>query len=135
MAEHLVLVTVATPEALGEVHRTLDLAWARHCHVPATIRANMAIAAAEIGANIVKHADQGRQLPVRMEVDVTPHQVTVVFADEGIPATVDLDAVSMPQASAKQGRGIALASAVLAKLSYRRDGARNYWTLESRRFD
>lgn len=130
----LVLDTVAGPDVLGEIQRTLEHTWARHRHVPAEIRMTVATGVAEIGANIVKHAAAGQPVPVRMSVELLAHQVRVVFTDEGDPARVDLGAVRLPGASATHGRGLALASAVLEGLSYQRDGAVNQWTLTSRRF-
>lgn len=58
--------------------------------------------------------------PVRGSIQVREHQVEVVFSDEGEPATIDLEAVSTPDVLAERGRGLALASAVLAGLSYQR---------------
>lgn len=42
--------------------------------------------------------------------------------------------MSPPDALAKRGRGLALASAVLDRLVYRRHENYNQWTLLSRRF-
>lgn len=134
-SDRLVLETMTGPKVLGEVHGTLDRAWAKHCNVPPSIRISMATAVAEVGANIVQHADGGRPVPLCMEIEVGRHQVTVVFTDGGKPATVDLGAVTLPDGSAQHGRGLALASAVLAELLYRRHQACNQWTLVSRHFD
>lgn len=130
----LVAEMVTGQDVLGGIHRTLDCAWERHRHVPAAIRMTVATGAAEIGANIIQHAGADRPVPVRMCVEVLPHQVRVVFTDDGDPAPVDLDSVSLPGVSATHGRGLALASSVLAELSYHRLGTRNQWTLVSRRF-
>lgn len=136
-SHHLVFDLKTGPTVLGEVHRALDRTWAQHCHVPDSIRLSMATAAAEIGANIVRHAGEGPgggPLPIRMDIEVLPHRVTVVFTDEGVPATVDLDGITMPDETAKAGRGLALASAVLDGLSYERGDGCNHWTLVSRPF-
>lgn len=129
------LETVTGPEVLNEIHRALDRTWVKHHHVPTAVRIAIATGAAEIGANIVEHAGGSRPVPLRMTIEVSAHHVTVVFTDEGVPATVDLDGVNLPGASAKQGRGLALASAVLDRLSYHRRGNCNQWTLVSRAFD
>ena len=134
-APERVLETVTGPEVLGEIHRALDCCWAQHWNVPAAIRMTVATGAAEIGANIVQYAGGGRPVPMRMDIEVLQHQVKVVFTDEGEPATVDLGAVSTPDALAKRGRGLALASAVLDGLFYHRRGNCNQWTLVSRSFD
>jgi serine/threonine-protein kinase RsbW len=94
----------------------------------------VATGVAEIGANIVQYAGGGRPVPIRMNIEVLEHQVRVVFTDDGEPATVNLEAVVTPDVHAKRGRGLALASAVLDRLSYHRLGNRNQWTLISRSF-
>lgn len=132
--DRLVIETVVGPHVLDEVHDALDRSWVRHGEVPGSIRISMATAVAEISANILQHASDGMPVPLRMEIMVRPHRVTVILSDEGKPAAVDVDAVNMPGERAKQGRGLALASAVLGALSYRRDETCNHWTLVSRRF-
>ena len=94
----------------------------------------VATGVAEIAANIVQYAGGRRPVPIRMDIEVTQHQVKVVFTDDGEPAAVDLEAVSTPDALAKRGRGLALATAVLDELSYLRRGNHNQWTLISRTF-
>lgn len=132
--DHLVIETLTGPDVLSEFHCLLNRAWERHGEVPASIRISMTTAVAEIGANIIQYADSGRPVTLRMEVDVAPHRVTVVFVDNGQPAGVDLESVRFPDARAQRGRGLALANAVLDRLSYRRDERWNRWTLVSRPF-
>lgn len=133
--DHLVLETRTGPAMFDEVHQTLDRAWVRNGHVPNLIRISMATAAAEIAANISQYAGTGRTLALRMEIDVLPDHVVVVFTDDGKPAAIDLGEVRMPDERAKDGRGLALASAVLGGLSYHRDRSRNRWRLVSRCFE
>jgi serine/threonine-protein kinase RsbW len=94
---------------------------------------HMGIAAGEIGANIVEHASGGRAIRIWMDIEVSPSQVHVSFTDEGDPAQIDLDAVSMPDEAAERGRGLALAQAVLERLAYSRTEL-NHWLLVSKRF-
>jgi serine/threonine-protein kinase RsbW len=129
--DHHLLETVTGPGALSEIHRALNNVWACHPEIPSAVRAAMATGVAEIGGNIVEHAGRSGPVPLRMVIEVTPRMVTVVFTDEGDAVTVDLDALSLPDASAKHGRGLALASAVLDQLTYRRRGICNQWTLVS----
>lgn len=88
------------------------------------------IAVGEIGANIIKYGAPAR---VRMEVKALPHEVWVEFEDDGIPVDIDLTDISLPDDMAETGRGLALAQAALARLSYRRDTA-NHWILVSKSF-
>jgi len=125
------LETFTGPGALSEIHRALNKMWARHREIPSAVRSAMATGVAEIGANIVEHAGSSGPVPLRMVIEVTPGSVTVVFTDGGDAVKVDLDALSLPDASAKHGRGLALAAAVLDQLTYRRRGTCNQWTLVS----
>lgn len=132
--DHRVLETVTGPDLMDKIHRALARCWAQHLNVPASIRMTVATGVAEIAANIVQYAGGGGPVLIRMDIEVSQHRVTVVFTDEGEPATVDLEAVSTPDALAKRGRGLALTTAVLDALSYRRYGDLNQWTLVSRAF-
>jgi len=132
--EYQVLETSAGAHALDEIEGFLEKTWAEHQHVPPAVRLQMGIAAGEIGANIVEHAALGQQqVRIRMEVSVLADTVRVVFIDDGAPAEVDLDKVSLPDDMAERGRGLALAQAVLDELSYRRTTC-NEWTMVSKRF-
>lgn len=89
----------------------------------------MDLAVGEVGANIIKHAADGKAVCLTMEVFLNPDAATVTLCDDGHPARVDLSAVSLPDDLAEQGRGLAIALEVLDELVYRRDGDGNRWTL------
>lgn len=122
------------PEALAEIERLLANAWSAHPHVPEIIRTQVAIATAEIGANIVEHASAGRLSRLAMVIRVLADQVWVEFTDNGGPLRVDLNSVSLPDDMAERGRGLSLAKAVLDRLIYQRD-VMNHWTLVSKHFE
>lgn len=124
----------AGPDFPDEVQRTLDQAWAIHSEVPKDIRNEVVTAAAEVCNNILDHAGRGRNLQIRMDVWVLGDHVRVEFTDDGLPADMDLALVRMPDVMAESGRGLALARASVAELSYRRVNSANSWTLISRRF-
>ena len=71
--EPAVVETVTGPGTLDEIHDALDVMWLTHTGVPEEVRMRMAIAAAEIGANIIEHAGRGHSIPMRMEARVLPH--------------------------------------------------------------
>lgn len=129
----IVLETTAGPHTLGQIEAVLEEAWSQHNHVPEQVRMQVGIASGEIGANIVEHAAQGQPIRILMEVRVLTGEVWVEFTDDGIPARVDLNAVHLPDEMAERGRGLALAQAVLARLSYQRNSM-NHWVLVSKRF-
>lgn len=133
LPEPYLLETTAGPGTLDQVQAVVEQAWASHAHVPSRVRMEVGIAVAEIAANIVEHAAQGRPIRIRMELRVLPGDVMVEFTDEGITAQVDLSSVRLPDDMAERGRGLALASTALSKLEYRRDNL-NHWTLVSKPF-
>ena len=124
----------AHPDPLGAIQAELDSLWLIHPHVPDDVRTQMAIAAAEIGANIVEHTGARQPVQIRMGSELVGDQVHVGFTDDGPPADIDLASVAMPDAMAKRGRGLAMAQSVLDQLAYRYDDLGNHWTLISQRF-
>lgn len=132
--ELLILETVTGPAALDDIQDNLQSLWAAHSEVPERIRTRVALAVAEVGANIIEHAGRGAPVKLRMESGVLGDVVKVTFTDEGAEASVDLGAVAMPVGLAERGRGLAIAQSVLAELAYRRRGAVNEWVLVSEAF-
>jgi len=130
-----VLQATSGPQFPDDINRTLSDAWLDHGEVPDDVRTAMAIAATEVGNNIVEHAGGGRDLRIRMEIQVLGGEVRVEFTDDGLPAGVNLASVRMPDPMAERGRGLALAQASLTELAYSRtDNGHNHWTLISQRF-
>jgi serine/threonine-protein kinase RsbW len=122
---------IASPGALDEVQSVLDDFWSLNDEIPARVRMEIGIAAAEIAANILEH---GCVISLRMELGVTPNEVHVEFAYGGEAGAVDLHSVCMPDEVAERGRGLAIAQAVLSLLSYSCDEAGNRWKLVSKAF-
>lgn len=126
----------AEPGALGQIEDALSGLWARHAHVPDKIRIGLGIAVGEIAANIIKHATRGLDRPVTMQMSahVRDNEVQINFTDDGIPAPAHASTPEMPDALSESGRGLALAHAVLNRLTYHRSEDANHWTLVSHSF-
>lgn len=92
---------VGGPDFPAEIQRTLGDAWAQHPEVPAAIRMDLAIAAAEVGNNVLDYAGRGRDLRVQMVVLVLGDHVRLEFIDDGVPADMDLASMRMPDVMAK----------------------------------
>ncbi len=120
------------PDTLEEIQRTLDLAWSED-DVHETTRMCIELAVSEIATNIIAYSGDGQPVRLRMVVNVRPENVTVTFTDDGHPAPVDLDRITMADEASESGRGLALAHRVLDELSYWRDQQGNHWTLIRRR--
>ncbi len=121
----------AGPRTLDDIQAALDTFWSRHDHVPADVRLEVGIAAAEIVANILEH---GCAAGLQMEIEIVSNEVQVEFTDSGHPAEIDLFAVRMPDEVAERGRGLAMAQAALRLLAYFRDELGNHWRLVSKAF-
>lgn len=128
------VVTVAGTETFDDVHATLEGCLSSHNHVPASIQLQLGIAVAELVANIVEHASQGKPVRVQMSVEVLANQVHISFTDDGIACSVDPEVAEMPDELAHRGRGVAMMRAVLGSLSYHRSATHNHWRLISRPF-
>lgn len=125
------------PESLDLVQDRLAAFWAHDETVSAADRMRLEMAVVEIVANIVEHAFTvdagGRALTVALSM--TPERVEAVLSDNGLPAEIDLGAVTMPDEDATSGRGLALAVAAVDEVVYDRVQGRNHWRLVCRRTD
>lgn len=128
-----VLDTCTGPKTLDQIGDGLAAMWEAYPRVSHTVRIQVGIAVAEIGANIVEHAAGDRQVRLRVRVRVLSDKVKVLFTDDGRPADLDLGAVTTPGEMAERGRGLAMAQSVLDLLDYRRLRS-NHWTLVSKPF-
>ena len=121
-------------QALADVHAALEDCWKSNSQVPERVRIELDIAVGEIVANIVEHASRGETVLVQMSIEVLSDQINIDLTDDGIECEVNSDRAHMPDELAHRGRGIAMARAVLSRLSYQRSGAQNHWRLASRSF-
>lgn len=126
------LEALTGPDTLDKIHHALEELWAGSA-VSDVARTNLRLATAEIGANIVKYSRRGQPVRMRMESRLLADEVEIVFTDDGDPAHVDLASIGMPGELAEGGRGLAIAKAVLDRLTYRRDEMGNHWTLAVKR--
>ncbi|MGN6407421.1 MAG: ATP-binding protein [Curtobacterium sp.] len=122
----------AVPESLDEVQDRFGAWWDTLGIDDLRLRFGLETAVAEIAANIVEHTrrtDQEAGRRYTVELDATDREVLAVLTDNGLPADVDLAAVTMADADEESGRGLALAIAALDRLEHRHEGGHNVWTL------
>src|SRR5689334_13923611 len=119
----LELSAPATPDMLELVHAALEQLWAANDDVGTVDRVRFETAVIEILGNIVEHAYEldapsagNRRFDVTLWV--TPSELGAAFGDDGVPMSLDLSAVAMPDDLAESGRGLALAMAAVDDLSY-----------------
>ncbi|MDP2316476.1 MAG: ATP-binding protein [Pseudomonadota bacterium] len=122
----------ARPEALEALHEMLDRFWsavesARGGPVSPNPRHGLAIAAAEVAANIIRYAQADS-----FEFSLTLHGNTVEarFIDAGVPFLGVADGHLDPELLAEGGMGLALAKRGLDSFGYQRlANQTNCWTL------
>ena len=122
----------ATVASLDEVQDRFSAWWDTLGTDDVRLRFGLETAVAEIAANIVEHTrrtDQEAGRRYTVELDATDDELVAVLTDNGLPADVDLAAVTMADVDQESGRGLALAIAALDRLEHRHEGGHNVWTL------
>lgn len=123
----------ATPEMMHMVHAVLEQLWSQHDDVSMVDRMRFEMAVIEILGNIVEHAYEmeagGTERRFDVRLTATDTALVASFGDDGMPNTIDLSDVVMPDEEAESGRGLALAMAAVDELSYDRSAGRNHWRL------
>ena len=130
----LELSAPATPEILDLVHEMIEHLWTTQPDTSQRDRARFEMSVIEILGNIVEHAyqfEESHPSERRFEIvlAVTDDRIVAHLGDNGLPVGLDLSGAVMPDELAESGRGLALATAALDDLSYRRVGDRNLWDL------
>ncbi|WIE65654.1 ATP-binding protein [Curtobacterium sp. MCLR17_036] len=122
----------ATPDSLDEVQDRFGAWWDGLGVDDLRLRFALETALAEVAANIVEHTkradrEAGRRYTVHL--GATDRTVSAVLTDNGLPADIDLSAVTMADVDEESGRGLALAIAALDRLEHRHEHGHNVWTL------
>ncbi len=122
----------ATVESLDLVQDRFGAWWDALGIDDLRLRFGLETALTEIAGNIVEHTrrsdrEAGRRYTVVLDAD--EREVVAVLTDNGLPADLDLAAVTMADPEAESGRGLALAIAALDRLEHRHEGGHNIWTL------
>lgn len=138
----LVLSAPADPEVMDLVHALLEHLFAHSPQVDDATRMKFEMSVIEILGNIVEHAyAHDSALPEVDPADARRFEIVLLLkddelvatlADNGMPVSLDLSAVSMPDELAESGRGLALARAALDDLDFARIDGRNHWRLACR---
>jgi serine/threonine-protein kinase RsbW len=86
----------------------------------------------EIGANVLTHGHpEGAAMPIEYNLHLEQERAVASFVDPG-PAVREHLARAMPEPTSEDGRGLALARALLDEFAYQRDGGLNRWRLVKR---
>lgn len=138
----LVLSAPADPEVMDLVHGLLEHLFARAPHVDDATRMKFEMSVIEILGNIVEHAyahdsalaavDPSESRRFEITLLAEERDLVATLSDNGLPMSLDLSEVSMPDELAESGRGLALATAALDTLDFARVEGRNHWRLACR---
>lgn len=125
----------AAPESIELVLDTAQQWWDDlGGQVDPQVRHAFTTALAEVTGNIVAHGHRTGAGSRRFDLRLRAYRDRLVaeFTDHDEFAEVDVEHAIMPPADSEDGRGLALARAVLDRVEHRYDGA-NHWLLEHRR--
>ena len=122
---------LAVPGDLEQLHDLLEQASAEHPHVPAADVMMFETAVMELANNVVEHGRPAGQVRWQFSLRVLPDALTARLSDSGeeYPGWHTTGVPEMPGEMAESGRGLALASAVLDELDYRREDGVNVWLM------
>ena len=130
----------------------LDAFWDGRGHAVEPLdRTLFTLAISEVLTNIVQHGAAGGSaapstgegegagagaaagpVEIRMTISASRDELRAVIADTAPPAGIDWEAVSMPDADAESGRGLALARSSLDEFAHTSGDGGNTWTLSRR---
>jgi serine/threonine-protein kinase RsbW len=119
---------LAVPETLGELHGLLERVGQEHPDVASEDLELFETAVIEIAGNVVEHARPEGQVVYAFTLRVLADRLTATLEDSGQDEVTTTDA-EMPSVWAEEGRGLALAGAVLDELEVERRDGRNHWQL------
>ncbi|MGQ0844728.1 MAG: ATP-binding protein [Sporichthyaceae bacterium] len=124
------LATVADLESLDLLHELMLRLAEDHPDVTALDWSLLETAMVELINNLILHGESPDGGPVEfaLDVEVEPARLLARLYDTG-SACPEPTGRAMPEVWAENGRGLALAEAVLDHLAYERSDARNLWTL------
>lgn len=138
----LVLTAPADPEVLDLVHSMLEHLHVGSTPVSPTAKMKFEMAVIEVLGNIVEHAyahdaslpdvDPSEVRRFEIRLTATDDHLAASLSDNGMPVSLDLDDLPMPDEMAESGRGLALAAAALDVFEFERVGASNHWRLACR---
>lgn len=125
---HALVEGPADLSLVDALHAALASLWSAVPEVADEDRMLFELAVSEIATNVVEHAQGPDHAHVSMRLEVDGTALTAVVTDDADPALIRLDEVSMADADAESGRGLALALAALDELVHE-PGDGNVWRL------
>src|SRR3712207_2295113 len=110
---------LALPETLGDLHELLERVGREHPDVTDEDLGLFETAVIEIAGNVVEHGRPEGQVVYAFSLEVLDDRLTATLEDSGQEEVTSTEA-EMPSVWAEEGRGLALAGAVLDELDVER---------------
>lgn len=124
-------VVHSPPDTVDDAHDFLETVWAQRPDIAAGERMAIETALSELVTNVIRHNPQ-RAVLCEVTVTVEPGLLVLRTADTGAPLAGVPD-LTMPDAHAEHGRGLALIELVADGLEYRQEDSRNIWLVRKLR--
>jgi serine/threonine-protein kinase RsbW len=124
-----VLHGLAVPESLNLLHDLLEQVAAENPALSAGDLMMFETAVIEVAGNVVEHGKPTGRVQWTFRLHVHADRLEGRLSDGGQEYPGGAWGTAMPEPMAEDGRGLALATAMLDSLSYERSDSVNHWTM------
>jgi serine/threonine-protein kinase RsbW len=132
MAGDYLLEGLAVPQTLDALHDLLERVGSEHPEVAPSDLMLFETAVIEVAGNVVEHGRPPGEVRWTFRLGVHPDRLEGRLSDGGAEYPGGTWGTEMPDAMEEDGRGLALATAVLDSLAYERTAEANHWTMVRR---
>jgi serine/threonine-protein kinase RsbW len=132
MTGDYVLDGLAVPDSLDLLHDLLEQVGVEHPELAASDLMLFETAVIEVAGNVVEHGKPPGEVRWQFRLAVRPDRLEGTLSDSGEEYPGGAWGTDMPDTMEEDGRGLALATAVLDSLVYERAGDVNEWTMVRR---
>lgn len=130
MTGDYVLEGLAVPETLNLLHDLLERAGREHLDLDRGDLMMFETAVIEVAGNVVEHGRPHGRVTWAFRLSVLPDRLEAQLSDSGEEYPGGTWGTAMPADLLQEdGRGLALATAVLDSLDYERSAGANHWTM------
>jgi serine/threonine-protein kinase RsbW len=121
---------LAVPETLNLLHDLLERVGREHPDLDAGDLMMFETAVIEVAGNVVEHGQPQGRVSWSFQLSVLPDRLEAQLSDSGEEYPGGTWGTEMPADLLQEdGRGLALATAVLDSLEYERSSGANHWTM------
>ncbi|HET7432427.1 MAG TPA: ATP-binding protein [Nocardioides sp.] len=130
MTGDYLLEGLAVPESLNLLHDLLDRVGREHPEIDSADLMLFETAVIEVAGNVVEHGKPQGNVAWTFQLEVQDDRLEARLSDSGEEYPGGTWGTTMPADPMQEdGRGLALATAVLDALSYERRGTVNHWRM------